>query len=352
MNRELESLLAINAKEVDAEITNLLSEEFDLDWFNSIFGNSKWEYDFSSCTEAIAKPVLELLKRGGKRWRPLLMKLSYSAVGGEKEEEINKFLAIPELIHNGTLIIDDIEDNSDLRRGKPCIHKLFGTDIAINVGNTLYYLPLITLIKNKSIESKIKMEVYELINEEMIKISFGQGMDIYWHNNDCNVTENQYLQMCAFKTGTLARLSAKIGAILASGTKEQIETLGKFAESIGIAFQIEDDILNITNAKWGKTPGDDITEGKKSLIVIKTLELADKKDKERLQVILRLQTKDENLILEAIEILKKYNSIEYSKKVAEDIIQMAWSGLDKVIPDSDAKNKLKIFADFMVDREI
>lgn len=185
-----------------------------------------------------------------------------------------------------------------------------------------------------------------------MKLHFGQGMDIYWHNNNCDVTENQYLQMCAFKTGTLARMSAKLGATLANGTEEQINALGKFAESIGVAFQIQDDILNITNNNWGKDFGEDITEGKKSLIIIKTFEQADEISKKRLVEILNEKTKDKNIIQEAIDIINKYSGIEDSKKVAEELVSKAWKEIDLIFPNSDSKNKLKLFADFMIKREI
>lgn len=352
MNSELKELLEQNAKEVNEEIKKILLKEFDINWFNSIFGYSKWEYDYSSCTESISKPVWNLLERGGKRWRPLLMKLSYFIVGGENKQLISKFSIIPELIHNGTLIIDDIEDCSELRRGKPCIHKIFGNDVAINAGNMLYYLPLLTLIKDESLNPETKAKLYKIINEEMIKLSFGQAMDIYWHNNDCGVIENQYLQMCAFKTGTLARMSAKLGVILGNGTEKQINVLGKFAESIGIAFQIQDDILNITNNEWGKDFGEDITEGKKSLIIIKTLEQANEIDKKRLLEILNIKTKNKELIKEAIKIIKKYSGIKDSKKVAEEIVSEAWEEINSELSDSDFKNKLKLFADFMIEREM
>ncbi|KHO50351.1 MAG: geranylgeranyl diphosphate synthase, type I [archaeon GW2011_AR13] len=299
MKNELKKLLEQNIEIVDQEIEKLLPKKLNKKWLNHALGEPLWAYHEKSCTNAISKPSWNLLSRGGKRWRPLLMKLSHDVVGGRRD--INSFFIIPELIHNGTLIIDDIEDSSDNRRGKPCIHKIYGEDIAINAGNALYYLPLLLIIRNNSLNYKIKSQIYEIINEEMIKISFGQGMDIYWHKkNSEDVTEEHYLQMCAYKTGTLARIAAKLGAILGSGNPDQVNYLGKFAESIGVGFQIQDDILNITNNDWGKDFGEDITEGKMTLMVIKTLKEASIEDKNRLLEILKLKTKDLNLINEKI----------------------------------------------------
>ncbi|MEN7982613.1 MAG: polyprenyl synthetase family protein [Nanoarchaeota archaeon] len=347
---ELKKLLKENAERVNLELENFLPKSFSSDWLEVVLGKANFDYDKLTCTEAISKPIWNLISRGGKRWRPFLMRLAYESVGGE--ESIEKFLIIPELIHNGTLIIDDIEDNSDIRRGAPCIHKIFGEDIAINVGNALYYLPL-NLIMKSNLDKELKFKIYEVINEELIRLHFGQGMDIYWHgNNKENVTEDQYLQMCVYKTGTLARMSSKLGAILGKASEGQINILGKFAESIGVAFQIQDDILNITNKDWGKDFGEDIAEGKRSLMVIHTLEKAIEKDKEDLIEILKMKTKNKKLVESAIKIIQKYDSINYSKNVAENLIKTAWSELDLKLKDSSAKIKMKMLADYLINRKI
>ena len=346
-------LLESNKEKINKEIEKIIPKNLTNEWLNLSLGNPTGEFDEKACTESISKPIWELLERGGKRWRPLLMKISYLITKKDQPENlIDKFLPIPELIHNGTLIVDDIEDNSNLRRGKPCIHKIFGDDIAINAGNSLYYIPIMQIMKNNEINSETKVRIYELINQEMIRLSFGQGMDIYWHKNKKIPTEKQYLQMCAFKTGTLARMSAKLGAIFAQAEEEKIEALGKFAESIGVAFQIQDDILNITNEKWGKDFGDDITEGKKSLIIINTLEQANEEDKIKLTEILESKTKDQNLISEAIKIIEKYPGIEKSRKTAEELILKGWNRIEDKIENSELKSKLKSFSEFMINREI
>ncbi len=351
MEAELKQLLEENCLQINNEIRRIFPEILDESWCNTYLGSTDWEYDHDAFTGAISFPVWELLKRGGKRWRPLLMKLAYESVGGTGD--ITRYTVIPELIHNGTLIIDDIEDNSDMRRGGPCVHHVVGNDIAINAGNTIYFLPLLLLVKDSSLTAEIKQASYELINNEMMKLGFGQGMDIYWHRGrKKDITEKQYLAMCNFKTGCLARMAAKLGAILGNASEKQQNSLGTFAESIGVAFQIQDDILNITNQNWGKDFGEDISEGKRSLPVIETLKRADNGDSERLIEILNEQTKDMDKILEAIGIIKKYNSIDYAKNRAAEIISNAWDKLDLCLPDSDAKNKMRLFADYLIQREI
>jgi len=125
---------------IEKALKEFLPEEITVTWAEKAAGKNQWTPDTNALTNALSTPIWNFLSRGGKRWRPMLMLLSCQAVGG-KPEDIIQFTIIPELIHNGTLIADDVEDGSELRRGKPALHKLFGMDIALNAGNTLYFLP-------------------------------------------------------------------------------------------------------------------------------------------------------------------------------------------------------------------
>src|SRR5690606_15600271 len=148
----------------------------------------------------------------------------------------------------GTLVIDDIEDSSEVRRGKPCTYKLYGLDIAVNAGNAMYYLPLLPLMeKNSKVPVEQQKDIYQIYVQEMINLSVGQAMDIAWHKGLANadeISEEDYMQMCAYKTGTLARMAAKLAAVIAGAEPQLVEKLGHFAESIGVAFQMQDDILD------------------------------------------------------------------------------------------------------------
>jgi len=318
----------------------------------------RYSWNLETLNKAIAEPIWEFLDRGGKRWRPTLFLLICEALGKNPKDFID-FAIIPEVIHNGTLMIDDIEDTSEFRREKPCTYKIYGVDIAINAGNAMYYLPLLPLIENKEKISTEKLcKIYEIYVQEMINLSLGQAMDIAWHKGLANadeINEKDYLQMCAYKTGTLARMAAKIAAVLADANDELIEKLGVFAESIGIAFQMQDDILDLTGTEFaGKKGGlgKDITEGKRTLIVIRTLKIADVKDKERLIEILRMHTSNQKLIDEAITIMQKYDSIEYVKHFARKIVEESWREVERVLPVSDGKEKLKAFVKFLIERKI
>ncbi|MAH42895.1 hypothetical protein CL614_04195, partial [archaeon] len=323
-------------------------------------GTTQYKYSKEASNKAIADPIWNLLDRGGKRWRPVLFLLIAEALSNsDKIEDFLDFVVIPEVVHNGTLMVDDIEDSSDLRRGKPCIHKIFGNDIAINAGNAMYFLPLLTIIKNTKLDDKTARRVYDIYSQEMINISFGQAYDIAWHKGIANaddITEQEYLQMCAFKTGTLARMSAKLAAALTGADDNTTNKIGHLAESIGIGFQIQDDILNLTatsgeNQFTEEYLGSDISEGKRTLMVIYTLKNSSEKDKQRLLEILKIHTKDKEIIKEAISIIKNSKAIDYAKQRAKEIAQTSWNDVKDIIPENTAKNKLESFVNFLVERD-
>jgi geranylgeranyl diphosphate synthase type I len=344
--------------EIDRVIEKYLPKRATKRWLEFVFGKPRYTFSKKAAQKALIEPTWEFLSRGGKRWRPVLFLLITEAVGGDVKK-VKDFVVIPELIHEGSIIVDDLEDQGELRRGKPCLHKIFGEDIAINAGNFLYFFPLLALIKNKNkFKPKVINRAYEVYNQEMINIHLGQGTDIYWHKGKAKkITEKEYLQMCAFKTGCLSRMAAKLAIILSEGSEKIAEAAGKVAEAMGVAFQIQDDILDITltgkeREGFGKSFGNDIKEGKRTLMVIHTLKKATKRDKKRLIEILNKHTDDLEERKEAIEIIKKYDSIEYAKGVAKKIMREAWETADRVLKPSPAKKRLNEFINYLIERQI
>lgn len=343
---------------IDKVIEKYIPRNFSGDAVLFKLNPPRYSCNFNFLDKAIAKPLWEFLDRGGKRWRPSLFLLICEALG-QDPENMKDFAIIPEVIHNGTIMIDDIEDSSELRRGRPCTYRIYGLDIAINVGNAMYYLPLLPLVESKEKFSPEKLcRIYEVYVKEMINLSLGQGMDIAWHRGLVHageITEKDYVQMCAYKTGTLARMAAKMAAILSDANDKLAEKLGCFAESVGIAFQMQDDILDLTGQEFAEKKGgigQDITEGKRSLMVIHTLSVADSADKKRLIEILDMHTSNQRLKEEAILIMKKYGSLKYVQQLARKMVEENWIEVEKVLPESDAKKKLGAFAKFLIEREI
>jgi len=354
----VERILKENAKLIDAHIEKYAPRKFTEDSILFKIIPPKYRLDLDALNKAISEPLWEFLDRGGKRWRPMLFLLIYEALGGDREKALD-FAIIPEVIHNGTLIADDIEDSSEMRRGKPCTYRIFGEDIAINLSQVMYFLPLIVLSeKAAEIPADRARRIYEIYVQEMINLSFGQAIDIAWHRGLIQaekLTEEHYLQMCAYKTGTLARMAAKMAAVLAGAENEAVEKLGRFAESIGVAFQIQDDILDIVGEEFAKGKGGlgmDITEGKLTLMVIHALQKASREDREELLRILGMHTRDKDLKRKAIEIMKKYGAVEYARKIASKLIEESWSIVDELLPDSEAKEKIRLLTEYLIRRKI
>jgi geranylgeranyl pyrophosphate synthase len=354
MKYTIEEFLAERKPLVDKAIEKYIPRKYDEAGLEETSGKPAFEYDEKALSEAVAKPIWDLLDRGGKRWRPALLLLVCEAFGGDWRKALD-FSVIVEVVHNGTLMVDDIEDDSELRRGKPCIHKIYGIDVAVNAGNAMYFLPLLVLFKNKkNYSSETLQRVYEIYGQEMINVSFGQATDIWWHKGgNESVTEEQYLQMVAFKTSCLARMAAKIGAVLAGAGDNEVNAVGKYAESFAIAFQIQDDILNLVGEKeYGKEIGGDISEGKRTLMVVHCLKHASKEDAIELKRILKMHTKDPSLIKKAISTIKKTGSIEYARSFAKKIVEDSWKAGEKFLPESEAKHYLQAFANYLVDRKV
>lgn len=342
---------------IDSQIEKYFPKSLDRKYLDWALGKAAYEYDLGALNEALAAPIWDFLGRGGKRWRPALFLLITEALGGDPDN-VKDFTIIPELAHNGSIAIDDLEDSGETRRGRPCMHKIFGIDIAINAGNLMYFLPLLAFLKNRAaFDEKTLIRAYEVYSEEMIRIHIGQATDISWHKGKPgNITEDQYYQMCAYKTGCLSRMASRLAVVLSGGTAEQEEKIGQIGEKIGIAFQIRDDLLSLSDedkafAK-GKGFGDDITEGKRSFAVIRTLNVAPEADRKRLLEILGMHTADKALIKEAIGIIRKHGSIEYARAAARKLVENTWRQAEPLFPQSGAKEKLRSFIQFAIEREI
>jgi geranylgeranyl pyrophosphate synthase len=353
---DIEKFLEDTAPLIDKAIEKYIPRIFTKEAVLFNVNPPMYSYTLEPLNKAIANPIWDMLDRGGKRWRPALFLLICEALN-QKSDYCLDFSIIPEVIHNGTLVIDDIEDSSEVRRGKPCTYKIFQTDIAVNAGNAMYYLPLLPLMMQRTkLSAEKQRDVYEVYVQEMINLSMGQAMDIAWHRGIANadaLSEKDYLQMCAYKTGTLARMAAKMAAVIAGAEPKLVEKLGRFAENIGVAFQMQDDILDLTGQEFAKNKGcvgGDITEGKRSLMVIYTLKIAKPTDKKRLIEILNMHTSDQKLRDEAIALMQKYDAMKHVKKTAEQMVIESWNEAEKLLPSSQAKEKLKAFAEFLIKR--
>jgi geranylgeranyl pyrophosphate synthase len=250
---------------IEVELQRVIPEKINEGWAQHQSGHELNSISTDSWQQ-ISDPARDLLNRGGKRWRPLFMLLCAEMYGDWR-------LALPltpmvEIAHNGSLIVDDIEDGAVQRRGEPAEHIKFGMDLALNAGNLMYFLPA-RVIDTASFTETQRLLLHRFYVEDMVRLHFGQGLDILWHRDHEKIpSQEQYGEMCRLKTGGLSRLAARAAVIAVGGEERTATRLGRIAEEFGACFQIIDDVKNLGSGVPGKQRGDDIIEGKKSLPII------------------------------------------------------------------------------------
>ena len=343
--------------DVDREIARLLPRTITEETLAQLFGEPRFEYDVDAIDRALFEPVWDLLDRGGKRWRPVLFLELVSALGADPDRFL-PYATIPEILHTGTIIVDDVEDDATLRRGEEAIHLRYGTDIALNAGNALYFVPLKVISKNPAdLDPEQRLGIYEMLTFELNRTHLGQGTDIVWHNaSDVDITEDQYLEMSACKTGCLGRIAGRLAALV-TDSSEAVETaFANYAESLSIAFQIGDDILDVEHSldqagEFGKAFGNDIREGKRTLLVIHALSEAAPDDRDRLASILTAKSVSEADIEWVLDLLVETGSVEHARERARYLAADARDHLEGLDLDTETKAALDEFTRYVIERD-
>ena len=312
---------------------------------------SMYTLDTKTINKNFRDPIKDFVLRGGKRIRPILF---FAVLDNLKKNPLD-FLEIAialELAHNGTLVLDDIEDGAEKRRGKPTTHIKYGLDTAVNMGAGLHIVPIRYLLHN-NLSNKIQNRLMKIYSDELINVTFGQTLDIYWHKEGVDeVRVSKYLEMVRLKTGSLMRMSTRLACAVANTDEKTEKVFSEYAENLGMAFQIIDDCLDLDppDERFGKAFGNDITEGKISLPVTYTLKNANEDDRNRLVEILFMHTKNQKYIMEAISIIKKYKSISKSRKFARKILTNALIDLKKKYKKNDLQ-RIEELSHFIVERK-
>lgn len=276
--------------------------------------------------DQLIRPTRALVDLGGKRWRPLLSVLCARAASGGDAEELSLALCpLVEAAHTASLIHDDIEDRSPTRRGASAAYVAYGLDTAVNAASWLYFQAA-TCIKDAPCSDALKLRLYDTYFTEMRRMHLGQAMDIAWHSAGGKVpTEAEYLFMTKCKTGSLAALAAAAGVLCAGADNGLLNRAKAISRDIGAGFQIIDDVINLTAGAAGKRRGDDIVEGKKSLIVIDFIE----RNKDNPGVTNELFTcfskatregVDSDAVQKAIDLLNDSHSLERAASRGMDLI--------------------------------
>jgi geranylgeranyl pyrophosphate synthase len=300
--------------------------------------------------EAKNKIVNEMLnyikEAGGKKLRPIICFLSAEAVGGNKEKALFAAIAI-ELVHNASLVHDDIIDENYIRRKNPSNPAKYGEKRAIVMGDFLFGLSCEMLAMCGV------PEVVGLVSRAVSEVSMGQYLEFALRNmQEQAVTEQLYLKVAELKTASLFRASAEAGAILGGGGEIEIEKLRKYGNHLGIAFQIQDDVLDICGnpVETGETVGLDIKNGEPTILVIHALNHAEPAEKKYIRDIVSKKIKIGNADIDRVRgLFVNSGSIDYALQLSNEMIRKARNCIDG-FGDSEAKKKLKRITDFTAKR--
>ena len=300
--------------------------------------------------ETLYDPLKYVLNSGGKRVRPILIMISCEAAGGKPEDALNAGVAI-EMLHNFTLVHDDIMDNADTRRGNPTVHKKWNDNVAILTGDHLIGMAYSYLLKTKSDRLD---EIVKTFTEGIIEVCEGQSFDKEYEDRK-DVTLDEYMMMISKKTAKMLETSSVVGALIGNGSNELVENVRNYAANIGLAFQIQDDLLDITadETEFGKKIGGDLVEGKKTYLLIKAMEaVTDEKDKNKILNIVNktgLSPDDTAAISEIKNIYIKYGVIDSAQKEIKKYTELAYRNLNN-LRDGESKESLRWFAEMLMGR--
>ena len=289
----------------------------------------------------------------GKRLRPMLCLLTYQATGGDPNQALPAAAAI-ELVHNFSLVHDDIEDRSPLRRGRPTVWKVWGVPQAINVGDALFALAHLAAqrLAERGVPPRRVLTALEILDEACLALTEGQYLDLSFENR-MDVDVEQYLTMIRRKTAALFSTAAQLGALVAGSDPESIARYRRFGENLGLAFQIVDDILGILGDPQvtGKPAADDIRQRKKTLPIVCALEEEKRNGSKGLRQIYQQEIIDEKAVGAALKILEDLGVRRYAEGMANDYYQQALAELDATGVENEAQDDLRELAAFLVERK-
>ncbi|HED08143.1 MAG TPA: polyprenyl synthetase family protein [Ignavibacteria bacterium] len=296
--------------------------------------------------QSLYSPTSYILKNGGKRIRPMLVLFSAKAVGGSFERVKHAAIAV-ELLHSFSLVHDDIMDNADKRRNLLTLHKKYDLSTAILAGDSLLSIAYQELLKDLNKNTKSSIEIF---TKALIEVCEGQSYDKDFETNN-NVSLTDYKLMIKKKTAALTEMCCQLGAILGGGGKEQINSLKLFGRHLGFAFQIRDDLLDITaeENKFGKVLGGDLIEGKKTFLLLKALELAKANDKKFLLKLIKDKGTSTKNVIKYKDIYLRLGILDLAEKEVENNTNRALKQLNYL--NNREKEKLIWLADHLLNRK-
>ncbi|MCP4582090.1 MAG: polyprenyl synthetase family protein [candidate division Zixibacteria bacterium] len=309
--------------------------------------------------ENLFEMINDYPRRSGKGLRPSILLIFCQAFGGKIESAINTAAAL-EIFQNWIVIHDDIEDGSELRRGQPALHVKYGMPLALNAGDALAGKMWELLNDNRDIlGSELTLNIIDQFLNMYDKTTAGQHIELSWvQNKRWDLTRDDYFNMCKRKTSWYTCATpALTGAMIAGADEKYNDTITEFGIDLGIAFQIQDDVLNLAGKEeaYGKEIAGDLWEGKRTLITIDLMEKATSEQKEFLRATFDMErtAKKAEDINKIIDLIKEYESLESAIETSIELASKArssFAGLDSSIDPTQRKVILELI-DFMINRK-
>jgi geranylgeranyl pyrophosphate synthase len=346
---------------VDRELVRFLPKAVEESDIRRYAGPPAWLYEPSSYTSTLAGPLWDLMGRDGKRWRAVFSFLLLDALGRNPEPFLDVIFVVPELLHTASLIIDDIQDNSALRRGQEAIHRRYGLNVAISAANTAYFLPLLLVLDHAALTAAEKQAICEVYQRQLVRAHLGQSLDIFWTDTlsaaqlegwMADSIGPKILQMYALKTAAPIEALAEAAALLAGIGPAARQPVVRFARSMGLAFQLIDDIENFSSSPgWGKQRGEDLRAGKLTYLILRALERLAPPDRGFLRDILCQpdRCRDAEVLNRGIELVMHSGACEQVREEARALVAPAWETLSLSVPPSSSKTELRFLWESLVE---
>lgn len=303
------------------------------------------ELDYSGKPAELYQPIDYFMSLGGKRLRPALCLAACEMFGRNPSEALNPALGI-EVFHNFTLVHDDIMDQADLRRGKPTVHEKWNVNTAILSGDTML-VRAYQLIA--SVDESVLKPILDTFSQTAIEVCEGQQFDMVFETWE-SVSEKDYIEMIRLKTSVLLGAALKIGALTGGASLEKADRLYAFGMNIGIAFQIQDDLLDAFGnpEKVGKKPGGDIILNKQTILRIYALSSESAKSRELLG---KSYPTDEEKVAVIRKLFEDTGSRRYAEDLRDHYYHQALKNLEEVEGNVQIKSELAEFAEWLILRE-
>lgn len=316
-------------------------EEF-IDYLNSKVSVKK--------PENLYEPMVYILEQGGKRLRPVLVLLAADILGNDYKKALDAALAV-EIFHNFSLVHDDIMDDAPIRRGKATVHEKWDVNTGILSGDAML-INAYQLFENYSGETF--RELAMLFTQTAMQVCEGQQYDIDFETRD-EVSIDDYLLMIEYKTAVLVAAALKMGAIVAEASEECKDAFYQYGRLLGIAFQLQDDYLDAFGdpETFGKQPGGDIIENKKTFLFLKALEAADKSDALQMQHLYTINPGDNSGKIETVKaIFESSGAAELTRQEIEKYTKKAFGVLNAIDLPEDKKEPLRKFGQMLMNRKV